>query len=237
MARRRQNLVENFIRNLFSDPQMLRMGHEQRLEDFNLGLGWIYYSLGRVLKPKTAVVIGSYRGFVPSLIGKALLDNGEGGKVVFIDPSHVDDFWRDPQRVNRHFSALGTPNVEHHCSTTQDFVTTQTHHALSGIGLLMVDGFHSAEQARFDYLAFADKLSDDAIVLFHDSVSARTSTIYGKDKQYDYTVHLFMERLRRTTGLEVFTLPFGPGLTMVRGRPCTRELIDAPFESLSGSPA
>ena len=42
-------MPEDFIRNLFSDPEMLRMGHQQRRDDLNLGLGWIYYALGRVI--------------------------------------------------------------------------------------------------------------------------------------------------------------------------------------------
>src|SRR4029079_12750507 len=81
-------MQEEFIRQLFSNPDMLRMGHFQRLDDFNLGLGWMYYALGRIIRPSTAVVIGSYRGFAPSVIAKSLSDNTEGGEVVFIDPSY-----------------------------------------------------------------------------------------------------------------------------------------------------
>ena len=53
------------------------MGHNQRAEDLNLGLGWLYYGLARLIHPKSAVVIGSYRGFVPLLLGRALRDNVE----------------------------------------------------------------------------------------------------------------------------------------------------------------
>jgi hypothetical protein len=63
------------------------MGHLQRVEDANLGLGWIYYGLARVIRPKTAVVIGLYRGFVPLVLGKALADNLDGSRVTFLDPS------------------------------------------------------------------------------------------------------------------------------------------------------
>ncbi len=87
---------DDFIRNLLADPDMLRMGHLQRQEDLNLGLGWIYYALGRVIRPTRAVVIGSLRGFAPSVIAKSMQDNAEGGDVVFIDPSYVDGFWTDP---------------------------------------------------------------------------------------------------------------------------------------------
>jgi predicted O-methyltransferase YrrM len=228
-ACRIQRVQEEFIRGLFADPQMLRMGHQQRHDDLNLGLGWLYYSLARILRPQRAVVIGSYRGFSPGVIAKALLENVEGGEVTFIDPSLADGFWSDADQVEEHFRQLGTPNVRHHRYTTQEFITTPAYMELGEIGLLMVDGLHTADQARLDYLAFLDKLSANAIVLFHDSVSEKVSPIYGHDKLYTHTVCRFMERLRETPGLETFTFPFGDGVTLVHGRPRTLERINQPF--------
>jgi predicted O-methyltransferase YrrM len=221
--------MQEFIRQLFSDPQMLRMGHAQRSADLNLGLGWIYYGLARLIRPQTAVVIGSYRGFVPAIMARALLDNGEQGQVVFIDPSYADDFWQDPARVQQHFESLGTANVRHHCQTTQEFVDSPDYAALGTIGLLMVDGYHSAEQARFDYLAFLPKLSADSAVIFHDTLRERTSTFYGPERAYQHTVCRLMDRLRELPGLEVLTLPFGAGATLVRGRPASAALLDGTF--------
>ncbi len=221
--------MDTYLRELFADPEMLRMGHAQRLADHNLGLGWIYYAFGRLIRPARAVVVGSYRGFVPSVIAKSLQDNMEGGEVWFIDPSLVDDFWKVPARVTETFQRLGTPNVRHYPHTTQEFVATEAYAGLSGVGLVMIDGYHSAEQARFDYLAFVDKLSADAIVLFHDSTQQRTSSFYGDDRKYEHTVCLLMERLTRTPGLEVFTLPFASGLTLVKGRPESLQWINEPF--------
>src|SRR5207302_8700235 len=75
--------MEEWIARLFSDRNLLRMGHAQRAEDLNLGLGWLYYGLARVIRPAQVVVVGSFRGFVPLILGKALADNSEGGEVVF----------------------------------------------------------------------------------------------------------------------------------------------------------
>jgi hypothetical protein len=222
--------METFIRQLFADPDMLRMGHHQRAEDLNLGLGWIYYALGRLARPAKAVVIGSFRGFVPAVLAKALAENVEGGQVLFIDPSWADGFWREPNHVTGHFERLGAPNVTHWRLSTQEFVRTEDYRALSGIGLLMVDGYHTAEQARFDYLAFLDKLAEDSVVMFHDSVQRRMSSFYGEERRYEHTVCELMDRLRRTPGLEVFSLPFGGGLTLVRGRPQTMTVINEPFQ-------
>lgn len=223
--------LDDYVGRLYSDPKMLEMGHRQRQEDLNLGLGWIYYGLGRLLRPANAVVIGSYRGFAPSVIAKALLDNSEEGLVTFIDPSLVDDFWSDPASVEEHFSHLGTSNVHHWRYTTQAFIETDMYADLSDISLLMVDGYHSAEQARFDYLAFFDKLTDEAVVLFHDSVERRMSRIYDRDNPYEHTVCVFMDRLKHTPGLEVFTLPFDSGVSLVRGRPETLAFINEPLEA------
>ncbi len=219
--------MDDFIRSLFADPQLLRMGHAQRAEDLNLGLGWQYYALARIIRPRRAVVIGSYRGFAPMVIAKALVDNQEGGEVCFIDPSMVDDFWRDAAAVRAHFQDYGLSNIQHHCATTQQFVETASYAQLQDVGLLMIDGMHTAEQARFDYLALLDKLSDDAVVLFHDSTHPKLSPIYGPDRIYRHTVYRLIERLRATPGLEVFSLPVDSGLTMVRGRPLSRTAIEA----------
>src|SRR5262245_880449 len=97
----------DWIARLFEHPDLLRMGHAQRAADLNLGLGWLYYSLARMVRPRTAVAIGSYRGFVPLVLGKALADNLEPGEVVFIDPSFVDDFWKDAENVAAHFARFG----------------------------------------------------------------------------------------------------------------------------------
>ena len=224
-------MPEEFIRRLFSDPEMLRMGHLQRREDLNLGLGWMYYALGRIIRPSRAVVIGSLRGFAPAIIAKSMLDNVEGGEVVFIDPSYVNEFWADPAQVDAHFRQLGTPNVRHYRHTTQEFTTTPAYAELSDVGLLMIDGLHTAEQARVDYLAFLDKLAENAVVLFHDSVRQKASSIYGKDNRYIHTVCLFMERLKKTPGLELFTMPFAGGVTLVQGRPETLDHINRPFDA------
>lgn len=218
--------MDEFIQQLFADPEMLRMGHHQRKEDLNLGLGWMYYALGRMLRPGRAVCIGSWRGFVPAVMAKSMIDNVEGGELWFIDPSLADDFWAEPGRVAAHYEKLGVPNVRHFRYTTQEFVETEAYRKLDNVGLFMIDGYHSAEQAKFDYLAFLDKLSEQAVVMFHDSTRLHQSPIYNRTNPYTHTVCNFMEKLAKTPGLETFTLPFASGVTLVRGRPATLDYIN-----------
>jgi predicted O-methyltransferase YrrM len=208
--------LEDWIAELFAEPQLLRMGHAQRKADLNLGLGWLYYALGRIVRPATAVVIGSFRGFAPLVLARALADNGEGGRLHFIDPSLVDDFWRDPVAVQRYFGSHGVTNVDHHGMTTQQFVASDAYRDLLAPGLVLVDGYHTADQARFDFEAFADKLAPQGIILLHDSVWRQSSPMYGPGREYVRNVVDFVDELKSDAAWQLFDVPFGEGLTLVR---------------------
>jgi predicted O-methyltransferase YrrM len=205
-----------WIARLFAHPELVRMGHNQCTDDFNLGLGWIYYGLARLVRPARAVVIGSWRGFVPLVIARACQDNRDRGDVTFIDPSLVDDFWKDPAATRAYFQGFGIHNVRHHLLTTQQFVATDAYRRLEEIGLLFIDGYHTAEQARFDYLAFEQLLAPRGLVLFHDSMGQRRSGAYGADRPYEVSVRDYMDELRRDPSLQLLDLPFGEGLTVLR---------------------
>jgi predicted O-methyltransferase YrrM len=206
----------DWLRKLFDFPDLLGMGHHQRAEDCNLGLGWLYYALARILRPRTAVCIGSWRGFVPIVLAKALKDNAEGGRVIFIDPSLVDDFWKDAGRTQSWFKQFNAGNIEHHCVTTQEFAASDAFQSLDSVGLLFVDGYHTAEQARFDHETFEPLLSDDAMVLFHDSVRVKESRIYGSDRPYEHSVVRYMDALKTRQDLQIMDFAHGSGVTLVR---------------------
>jgi predicted O-methyltransferase YrrM len=208
--------VREWIEKLYEHEDLLRMGHHQRAVDGNLGLGWLYYALARTIRPSRAVVVGSFRGFVPLVLAKALADNSEGGELWFIDPSLVDDFWKDPQAVQQYFSEFGVKNIRHFLMTTQQFAASDHYCSLGEVGLVFIDGYHSEEQARFDYATFENHLSREAIVLLHDSAIVRTSRMYGDDRLYEHRVKCFVDELKRDARLQVFDLPFDRGVTMVR---------------------
>lgn len=208
--------MKKWLRRLFRSGEMCRMGHDQRPEDLNLGLGWVYYALARAVRPTCVVVIGSWRGFVPLVMARALKENLEKGKVVFIDPSLVDDFWSDPKAVKAHFRRFGSRNVRHFRMTTQEFVQTTAFRKLRDVGLLFVDGYHTMEQARFDHEAFRPLMSADGVVLFHDSAGPLESRIYGADKLYTHSVHRYMDVLKHDRRFQVFDLPQARGVTLVR---------------------
>ena len=208
--------MRKWIAELYADTNLTRMGHLQRASDLNLGLGWIYYGLARTIRPRTAVVIGSYRGFVPLVLGKALSENQEGGEVVFIDPSFVDDFWKDPEAVRNHFASHGVTNIRHFLMTTQEFILSETYHSLGPVGLVFIDGHHSEEQARVDYEAFESRLEAGGMALFHDTAGYRLSKMHGPERTYQHRVKDYVAQLGQVEGLQVFDIPFGDGVTIVR---------------------
>ncbi len=212
-----QGSLTDWIAELFRDPALAAMGHAQRPQELDLGLGWIYYGLGRVTRPERVVVIGSHRGFAPMVFARALADNGQGGRVVFIDPSMVDDFWKGPDRVTAHFARYGLDNIDHHAATTAAFAASPAWHGLArSVDIVLVDGFHTEEQARIDHEVCEPLLVPGGYCLFHDSVRERTSRIYGEDRPYRHTVKRYMDSLRADPAFEVLTVPFGDGLCIVR---------------------
>jgi predicted O-methyltransferase YrrM len=209
--------MKQWIAQLFEQSDLLRMGHSQRAEDLNLGLGWLYYAMGRVVRPSEMVVIGSYRGFVPLMFAKALQDNLEPGVVTFIDPSLADPFWTNADEVVRYFATYGIHNVRHFPLTTQQFVETDAYRALGEIGLVFIDGYHTEEQARFDFGAFERLLAPRGFILLHDSMVVRDDKVYGADKAYEMRVKYFVDQLKKDPLLQVMDWPFGvSGLTLVR---------------------
>ena len=208
----------DWVARILGHADLRAMGHGQRLSDANLGLGWLYYALARVERPAHAVCIGSWRGFVPIVLAQALRDNGEGGRVTFIDPSLADDFWADAERVRAWFAGFGLDNVDHHRLTTQQYVETAEHRSGAPVSLLFVDGYHTHEQARFDHEAFASRLTADAVVLFHDSIRPKSSAIYGEDHRYVHTVHQYIDTLERRADLQVMDFGLASGVTIVRRR-------------------
>jgi predicted O-methyltransferase YrrM len=208
--------MEDWIARLFEEPALTKWGHLQSAKDANLGLGWIYYALARVLRPKHAVVIGSYRGFVPLILGKALADNRDGGQVIFIDPSMVDDFWKDPEVVSAHFAGFEVSNIRHFLMSTQQFVETQDYRLLHQVEMVFIDGYHSYEQAKFDYEAFEKLLSPTGVMLFHDTARCAVSRVYGADRAYERRVKPFVDSLKQDPRLQIFDLAFGEGVSLVR---------------------
>jgi predicted O-methyltransferase YrrM len=211
--------MKEWVAKLFAQRELTKWGHLQSVDDANLGLGWIYYAMARVIRPQTAVVIGSYRGFVPLVLGKALADNCNGGQIIFIDPSLIDDFWTDARSVRDYFAQFEVTNIHHFLMTTQEFARSSAYRSLDQVGIVFVDGYHTKEQARFDYETFEKLLTPNGVFLLHDTSYFEISRVYGPERAYQRTVKNFVDELKQDSRLQVFDLPFDQGVTLVRKLP------------------
>jgi hypothetical protein len=119
-----------WLEQIVSNPELMSMGHGQRAEDKNLGMGWMYYALARMYRPATVVCIGSWRGFVPMMFARGMQDNAQAGTVHFVDPGMVDDHWQSPESVSEWFDHHDVNNITHHKKTTQQFVETNIYRNL-----------------------------------------------------------------------------------------------------------
>ena len=205
-----------WLEQIVSNPKLMTMGHAQTVPDRNLGMGWLYYALARMYRPQHVVCIGSWRGFAPMMFARGMLDNLDDGKVTFIDPGMVDDQWRDPESVTAWFQEYSVPNIDHYCMTTEQFVASDAYKNLPAIDLEFVDGYHTAEHAKFDHEAFVPKLVKNGLALFHDSVNQRVSKIYGEDNAYQYSVCQYIDQLKTRKDLQIVDFPLENGLTLVK---------------------
>lgn len=219
------NVNNNWLEKVFSTPDLLKMGHMQHAGDENLGMGWLYYAIARMYRPRRTVCIGSWRGFVPMMFAKAMTDNGHDGELWFIDPSMVDDFWVDNTKTGQWFASFDLKNITHFRMTTQEFVKSDAYRDLENVDILFVDGYHTEDQARLDHEVFLEKMNENSIALFHDSVTERFSGIYGDGNRYQYTVCRYMDQLKNDARFQVFDFPFTDGLTLVR-RNTGREIFN-----------
>ena len=120
------------------------------------------------------------------------------------------------QRVSEWFDHYDVNNITHYKKTTQEFVESNVYRNLHDIDVLFVDGYHSAEQAQYDHEAFVDRLSDNSIVLFHDSMTRNPSRIYGADQVYHYSVCDYIDQLKTQPNMQVMDFPFENGVTLLR---------------------
>jgi hypothetical protein len=73
--------LTDWIARLFEASAQPAADHDERVDDLNLGLGWLYYGLGRLLHPRRALVIGA-DPFAAQVLARALDDNVEPGEVI-----------------------------------------------------------------------------------------------------------------------------------------------------------
>jgi hypothetical protein len=139
------------------------------------------------LKPGVIVELGSYSGYSFCAFCEAMVRSGTTGKAVAVDTWRGDEhsgFYDD--RVYEELLAYTRaefPDLARlHRGTFDDALPTFED---GSIDLLHVDGRHRYEDVSHDFLSYRPKLSDRAVVLFHDT----------QVREGDFGVHAFWKEL------------------------------------------
>lgn len=199
------------------------LGHHESPGDLNLGFGFLYYALARMLRPRHVVVIGSGFGFSVVCLGLALKDNGRG-RLSFVDPSYSvladgpfktvggTAQWDDPQKVRRHFARFGLDGlVTHYRMRSDEFFDGYSELDLPEIDIAFIDGSHAYKDVRHDFVSTLAHAPRNAYVLLHDS------NIYLREMLRHSGVKRWLKSLGRQKDLfELVDFPFASGVAIVR---------------------
>jgi predicted O-methyltransferase YrrM len=213
------------------DPRLLAdilrhakpLGHHEDPATLNLGFGFLYYALVRMLRPRHVVVVGSGYGFSVVCLALGLNDN-DGGALSFVDPSYSllrhgplhtvggASQWDDPESVRAHFGRFGVDDrVTHFKMTSAEFFAGYAARGLPGIDLAFIDGNHSYEDVRHDFLATLAHMRRNAYILLHDT------NIYVREFLGHAGVKRWLKVIEREPArFQAVDFPFASGVALVR---------------------
>jgi len=115
----------------------------------------LLYSLVRSLRPKTVVETGTHRGVTTLILAHAMLDAKIEGHVHTADPYS----WEQQNNFDK-FPEL-SKYITYHSIFGRDVPVEE-------IDFLFIDGFHEKQEVLMEWGALSPKLSESAVVVFHD---------------------------------------------------------------------
>lgn len=126
--------------------------------------------LVKTFKPKSIVELGTHGGYSYFAFCQAVKENNLDTKCYAIDTWEGDDhasfydnsIYQNVKQINeQNYSEFSTLVRKRFDEAVDQFPD-------KSIDILHVDGRHGYEDVKFDFESYQNKLSDDAIVLFHD---------------------------------------------------------------------
>lgn len=186
------------------------------LESFDLGFGWMFYSLARIFKPKAILAIGALRGFSVACFAMGQLDNGTG-TTTFVDAGYDkfkgeskswggDGYWKKPEAM-KHFSKVGLENVELLVMTDEEaFARFELENRT--FGLIYIDADHRYDSVLYDCRRGWQFLEGNGVMVLHDTFTWRARGVGKAGEEFIDEVKLG----RAGTGV---SLNIHPGLTII----------------------
>lgn len=199
------------------------LGHHEQKGALNLGFGFLYYGLVRTLRPNHVLVIGSGYGFSVVCLALGLKDN-QKGRLTFVDPSYNifkhgpwktvggRGRWDDPEDVARHFTLFGVDGrITHHRLESSEFFSRFDALQLPKIDIGFIDGDHSFNNVRHDFIAMLKHAGKNSYILLHDT------NIFIRELVRNAGVKRWLNHIRvKTECFEVIDFPFSSGVAIVR---------------------
>jgi len=218
------SLSEDMLANVFAE--MAPGFQAESFSDLNLGFGFLYYAMGRIVRPKFSIVLGSERGFSAICIALAMRDNGNGGKLILVDAGYDDKtdgpsrghggigFWRDRDQVGRLLDRFNVRDVmEVRVLRTSEFAALYAKQKMPPVELLMIDADHSFEGFRYDFETYSHFLRSGGLILCHD-----TEVEEGHGSRPFGVGRYLKEVIQQNPEYEAVSLPVWPGVGIVRKR-------------------
>lgn len=113
-------------------------------------------------------------------------------------------------------------NMEYHQCSTDFFFTTLDKNII--FDAVFIDADHSHEQSLKDFLNVKDHIIDDGFVFFHDTYPYDKSMMDPGLCNDVYKTALYIKE-HFIDEFEIITLPFNPGLTIVKKMPRKKQLL------------
>jgi hypothetical protein len=191
----------------------------------DLGFCLLYYALGRLYQPRKLLVIGPEHGAALACFALAMKDNGNQGKLYFVDTAAPGETRRDGGWTSggRQAAAewLAEPDtakfIKRFVNGTRRFFNLYEGHGEADIDAAFIGGGQTFEAFRHDFERTAGIVKRGGLILFQDvMVNESTSPLLGRFSGVSQVVDTYV---RGNPKYELLTLPVYPGVGMVRRVP------------------
>lgn len=192
-----EEYIRKNITNNNDEPVPYRWTHGAT--DLHMGDGIVVYSLIQHMRLKTCVCIGSGGGFIPRIMTQARIDLhkqkifdgnndynwGDIGVTYVVDACNGIGGPTDLEDETSFFRSTFYPRLIKSTSVDAyyDFFVRQD----IKIDLLFIDGDHSYEGVKEDFDLYSKILSDNGVIILHDTDSSYEETlIVSEDAKKDF---------------------------------------------------
>ena len=154
--------------------------------------GWLLYSFVRVVQPEIVVETGRWKGLSLLWVAQALRDNDKAAKLYSFEPRpQGDNYYKDQSWVYEYL-------FEMNCSSYGDDAIALSGQLKEKIGLAFIDGDHTGEGVKHDFLLWLMGLREGGVGVLHDATrSAKGLCVWSMTLS-------FLEGTWREFGTNVF---------------------------------